>query len=96
MNTFFASLVSIFCLGIALLVTALEKEDHTLLAVFAHPDDEFLISPLLARYAREGADVHLAIVTRGEKWAPQTPKSARSTRAPRTMQLQTIAKALLG
>ncbi len=44
----------------------------TLLAVFAHADDEFVIGPLLARYAREGADVHLLIVTRGEKYAPQT------------------------
>lgn len=72
MNTVFAYLVSILCLGIALPVTAQEKEDDTLLAVVAHADDEFLVSPLLARYAREGADVHLAIVTRGEKWAPQT------------------------
>jgi LmbE family N-acetylglucosaminyl deacetylase len=47
------------------------QDDRTLLAVFAHADDEFLVMPLLARYAREGADVHLAIVTRGEKWAPE-------------------------
>lgn len=45
---------------------------RVILAVFAHADDEFLVSPLLARYAREGAEVHLAIVTRGEKWAPTT------------------------
>ena len=30
---------------------------HTLVAVFAHPDDESIISPVLARYAREGARV---------------------------------------
>lgn len=65
-------LVGILCLGIVLPVTAQAQENRTLLAVFAHADDEFGVSPLLARYAREGADVHLAIVTRGEKWAPQT------------------------
>ena len=40
---------------------------HTLLAVFAHPDDETLVAPLLAAYARRGARVQLAIVTDGEK-----------------------------
>jgi LmbE family N-acetylglucosaminyl deacetylase len=39
----------------------------TLLAVFAHPDDEQAVSPMLARYAREGVKVHLAIATDGQK-----------------------------
>jgi LmbE family N-acetylglucosaminyl deacetylase len=38
-----------------------------LLAVFAHPDDETLVAPLLAAYARRGVRVQLAIVTDGEK-----------------------------
>ena len=38
---------------------------RTLLAVFAHPDDEGVVSALLARYAREGVRVHLAIATDG-------------------------------
>jgi LmbE family N-acetylglucosaminyl deacetylase len=38
---------------------------RTLLAVFAHPDDEGVVGPLLARYAREGVRVHLAIATDG-------------------------------
>jgi LmbE family N-acetylglucosaminyl deacetylase len=33
--------------------------------VFAHPDDERIVGPLLARYAREGHDVHLVIATDG-------------------------------
>jgi LmbE family N-acetylglucosaminyl deacetylase len=37
----------------------------TILAVFAHPDDESTISPILAKYIREGAKVHLVIVTDG-------------------------------
>jgi LmbE family N-acetylglucosaminyl deacetylase len=39
----------------------------TLLAVFAHPDDEQVVSPMLARYAREGVRVQLAIATDGRK-----------------------------
>ncbi|MGE5645640.1 MAG: PIG-L deacetylase family protein [Acidobacteriota bacterium] len=40
---------------------------HTLLAVFAHPDDETSVGPLLARYAAEGHEVYLACVTSGQK-----------------------------
>ena len=40
---------------------------RTLLAVFAHPDDERIVGPLLARYAREGHRVHLLIATDGSK-----------------------------
>jgi len=39
----------------------------TILAIFAHPDDELAVSPLLARYAREGVDVYLVIATDGRK-----------------------------
>jgi LmbE family N-acetylglucosaminyl deacetylase len=38
---------------------------RTLLAVFAHPDDEGVAGSLLARCAREGVRVHLAIATDG-------------------------------
>jgi len=41
------------------------SETHRLLAVFAHPDDELFIAPVLSRYAREGVDCHLAVVTDG-------------------------------
>jgi LmbE family N-acetylglucosaminyl deacetylase len=40
---------------------------HRLVAVFAHPDDERIVGPLLARYAREGHDVYLVIATDGRK-----------------------------
>jgi LmbE family N-acetylglucosaminyl deacetylase len=46
-----------------------QDSPRTLLAVFAHADDEEVIMPLLARYAREGVDVHLAIATDGQKGA---------------------------
>ncbi len=44
-----------------------QSPPRTLLAVFAHPDDEQVVGPLLARYAREGVRVVLAIATDGQK-----------------------------
>lgn len=38
-----------------------------LVAVFAHPDDERIVGPLLSRYAREGHAVYLVIATDGSK-----------------------------
>ena len=53
-------------LGLALPLRAAEPPPtRTLLAVFAHPDDEGSVGPLLARYARDGVKVHLAIATDG-------------------------------
>ena len=43
------------------------ESPRTLVAIFAHPDDEQAVSPRLARYAREGAEVHLVIATDGQK-----------------------------
>ena len=37
----------------------------TMLAIFAHPDDEATVSPVLAKYAAEGVTVYLAIATDG-------------------------------
>jgi LmbE family N-acetylglucosaminyl deacetylase len=46
---------------------AIGQTDRPLLAVFAHPDDERVIGPLLSRFGREGRDVHLVIATDGSK-----------------------------
>lgn len=44
------------------------QPSRTLLAVFAHPDDETMVGPLLAHYAKEPRTrVVLAIVTNGDK-----------------------------
>ena len=56
--TIFSSLPFITCLA--------QKEKKVIMAVFAHADDEMVISPLLARYAREGHTVYLVIATKGE------------------------------
>jgi len=42
---------------------------HSILAVFAHPDDEMSVGALLARLAAGGHDVYLASVTSGQKGA---------------------------
>jgi len=39
---------------------------ETILAIFAHPDDETTIAPVLAKYASEGHDVYLVISTDGQ------------------------------
>lgn len=44
----------------------------TLVAVFAHPDDEGSASAILARYAREGVQVHLIVATDGAAGGSQT------------------------
>ncbi len=38
---------------------------RTLLAIFAHPDDEATVGPILAKYATEGVNVYLCIATDG-------------------------------
>ena len=49
-------------------------QPRILLAVTAHPDDEAFMGPILARYAREGVKVYLAIATKGEKGANEFAK----------------------
>ena len=62
------------CLSLLVLVVSIllvpspleaQQTRRSLVAVFAHPDDERIVGPLLARYAREGHDVHLVIATDG-------------------------------
>jgi LmbE family N-acetylglucosaminyl deacetylase len=38
-----------------------------IMAIFAHPDDERVVGPLLARLAREGRETHLVIATDGSQ-----------------------------
>jgi LmbE family N-acetylglucosaminyl deacetylase len=46
-------------------VPATPGRPRTLVALLAHADDEGAAGPVLARYAREGVDVHLVIATDG-------------------------------
>ena len=54
----------------------------TLVAVWAHPDDEAAAGPVLARYARDGVQVYMIIVTDGAQGGahtaiPRGPELAR-------------------
>ena len=44
-----------------------QSSARPVLAVFAHPDDERVIGPLLSKLAREGREIHLVIATDGSK-----------------------------
>ena len=48
-------------------LSAPAQASRPILAVFAHPDDERVIGPLLSRLAREGRETHLVIATDGAK-----------------------------
>jgi len=61
-----------YAVALALVVQALPRsapaqEQRPIVAVFAHPDDERVIGPLLSRLAREGRETHLIIATDGSK-----------------------------
>lgn len=44
-----------------------QQHPPTILAVFAHPDDERIVGPLLAGYARSGAHIVWVVATDGRK-----------------------------
>lgn len=47
-------------------VTAQEsKSNRVLMAIFAHPDDEMTVAPILSKYVEEGVQVYLVICTDG-------------------------------
>src|SRR3954468_8082996 len=46
---------------------AVAQSTRPILAVFAHPDDERVIGPLLSKLAREGRETHLGIATDGSQ-----------------------------
>ncbi len=72
-----AAACSLLLLALGCGSTRFDKRAKTMLAVFAHPDDEAFVGPLLSHYARQGVRVHLAIVTDGAKGgSPRTGISA--------------------
>jgi LmbE family N-acetylglucosaminyl deacetylase len=54
-------------LGVVIAPSAHTQVPRPILAVFAHPDDERVIGPLLSKLAREGRETHLVIATDGAK-----------------------------
>jgi len=58
--------ISVVVLAIPLDAAPAQTAARTLVALFAHPDDEVAVAPMLARYAREGVQVYEIYVTGGE------------------------------
>ncbi len=63
------SLHTVVAVALATLLplSAQSQARRPIVAVFAHPDDERIIGPLLSRLAREGRETHLVIATDGSK-----------------------------
>jgi len=77
---FFVSVLAVSSVGVLMLATAgvalsqrspSGRAAKTLAVVVAHADDESAISPMLARYAREGVHVYLIIASDGGAGAGQ-------------------------
>lgn len=66
MHKILSSLV-IATLAASLAASAMAQSSQPIVAVFAHPDDERVIGPLLSRLAREGRETHLVIATDGSQ-----------------------------
>lgn len=58
----------VFCFLLLLMSCSIasSNQKETILAIFAHPDDETTIAPVLAKYASQGHDVYLVISTDGQ------------------------------
>ena len=59
--------LAVVALAAATQLPAQAPARRPILAVFAHPDDERVIGPLLSRLAREGRETHLVIATDGSQ-----------------------------
>ena len=62
-----AMVVFLATVALAPILMAQTSARRVLVAVFAHPDDEIVVGPMLSRYAREGVDVRLVLATNGDK-----------------------------
>src|SRR5882672_3491378 len=66
MRTLLHSFAAVLCAA-SIPLLAQSNAKRPLIAVFAHPDDERVIGPLLSRLARQGRETHLVIATDGSK-----------------------------
>src|SRR5689334_18819617 len=73
-----------------------DNSPKILLAIFAHPDDEATVSPVLAKYASEDVKVYLAIATDGRLGYTEHAKIPKgdSLAAVRKIELQCAAEKL--
>jgi LmbE family N-acetylglucosaminyl deacetylase len=61
------SIVAIAVLAALLPVASQAQHARPIVAIFAHPDDERVIGPLLSKLARQGRETHLIVATDGAK-----------------------------
>src|SRR5436189_338883 len=66
MRTLLRAVAAVLCAA-SIPLSAQSNAKRPLIAVFAHPDDERIVGPLLSRLAREGRETHLVIATDGSK-----------------------------
>ena len=62
-----AARFAVVALAMVLPLSTQAQASRPIVAVFAHPDDERVIGPLLSRLAREKRETHLVIATDGSK-----------------------------
>ncbi|HEX7979988.1 MAG TPA: PIG-L family deacetylase [Gemmatimonadaceae bacterium] len=62
-----AALAAAPLLPLAAQAQGAQSPPRAIMAIFAHPDDERVVGPLLSRLAREGRETHLVIATDGAK-----------------------------
>jgi LmbE family N-acetylglucosaminyl deacetylase len=74
---FVFEIMIIAALSVPIRATA-QTTSRTLVAVLAHPDDEGPAAPVLARYAREGVQVHLIVASNGEQGVGANPEFLRA------------------
>jgi LmbE family N-acetylglucosaminyl deacetylase len=72
MRTLTFAAVVVFASVLAPITSSGQGTARTLVAVWAHADDEGPVAPILARYAREGVQVHMIIATDGAQGAANT------------------------
>ena len=63
----YTNILVVVALAAVIPFSARAQGSRPILAVFAHPDDERVIGPLLSRLAREGRETHLVIATDGSQ-----------------------------
>ncbi|HKC81953.1 MAG TPA: PIG-L family deacetylase [Gemmatimonadaceae bacterium] len=83
-------------LATAIPLSAPAQARRPIVAVFAHPDDERVIGPLLSKLAREGRETHLVIATDGAKGVRDFAKipAGAELAAARTKEANCAAKRL--
>ena len=86
-----AALWTIVAIAASVLVAGPSADaPRSIVAALAHPDDEAAVAPVLARYAREGVQVYLLIVSDGSDGAGQQGQTSRPDGPPTGDALATV------